>query len=244
MCLICQQGYYLNSYFQCLPFNPPPQVPNCSNIYNCIFCSANNYCSFCAPSWNATNGVCLTTVTAFCTPIANCLGCTQPNVCGACAPSYQLSAGANVCIPLCNITNCQTCVNPTTCGTCLNTFVLTNNTCNCPDSTFNIVNNTCVCPSGTTQSNGTCVACNVTNCQTCSSTNYCGTCMNNLLLTTCGCNAPLISVNGVCSCPSGTTPSNGTCVACNVTNCQTCSSANVCSNCSSNLVLSNNTCGC
>ena len=244
MCLICQQGYSLNSYFQCLPIGLITSPPNCSNIYNCIFCSENNYCGYCAPSWNATNGLCLTSVPAFCTPIPNCLGCTQPNVCGACAPSYQLNTASNVCIPLCNISNCQTCTNLTTCGVCYNNFVLANNTCSCPDNTYNITNNTCVCPAGTTQSNGTCVPCNVTNCQTCSSSNYCGTCVNNLVLTTCGCNPPFAIVGGVCACPPGTTLLNGACVGCNVNNCLTCSSLNVCSACISNLTLNNNTCDC
>jgi hypothetical protein len=243
LCFVCQQGYFINSYYQCSPYNPPPTTPNCSGIYNCLFCSNNNYCGLCAPGWNSTNGTCLTSSTVFCN-VQNCLACTMTNTCATCAVNYQLSS-TNVCIPQCNITNCLTCSNPTTCSACVGNLVLTNNACNCPDTTYTIVNNNCVCPTGTTLSAGTCVACNVTNCQTCSSTNYCANCMNNLQLTICGCNDNTFTiVNGQCVCPSGFTLSAGTCVGCNVANCQTCSSLNTCQTCMTSYVLGNNQCNC
>ena len=245
MCLVCQQGYSINSYFQCVSVSPALTVANCSGIYNCLYCAYNNYCDLCVSGWNATNGVCQTNTG--CT-VSNCASCSSPSVCYSCATNYQLSN--NICTPICNIQGCSACATLTTCLTCAGNLQLLNNSTSCGClAGFVQSNNQCSCPSGQTVSNNTCVACNVINCQNCSSQNTCQTCQGNLVLinNTCGCQDSTFTQNGTqCTCPSGTTlfTTNNTCVGCNVTNCQTCSSQNNCQTCQGNLVLINNTCGC
>lgn len=114
LCLVCQQGYFINSYFQCVSYNPALSAPNCTGIYNCLYCGYNNSCDYCSPGWNPINGVCLTTIG--CT-VANCAQCSSPSVCYSCATNYQLSTN-NVCILTCNINGCTTCATTTTCQTC------------------------------------------------------------------------------------------------------------------------------
>ena len=85
MCLVCQQGYAINSYFQCVSVIPALTVANCSGIYNCLYCAYNNYCDLCVSGWNATNGVCLTNTGC---AVSNCASCSSPSVCYSCAASY------------------------------------------------------------------------------------------------------------------------------------------------------------
>ncbi len=60
LCLVCNQGYYLNSYFQCTADHSLSPIPDCSNIYNCVFCSFDNYCVFCMLGWLPVHGRCIT----------------------------------------------------------------------------------------------------------------------------------------------------------------------------------------
>lgn len=255
LCMVCQQGYFINSNYQCVSYNPSLTTSNCSGIFNCLYCAANNYCDFCINGWNATNGTCLTSNVNYCSGVANCATCSSPSLCYACAPSYQLSATNNLCTPLCNIVGCTACASLTTCQTCGANFVFnSNNTqCNCP-SGFTQTNNTCTCPSGSTISGGGCFQCSSSSvpfCTICNATNSCQTCATNFQLQvnfTCACPAPLALNNNTCSCPSGSTQPSGqsTCVNCVMANCVLCNVADVCSNCSGNLVPINSgaNCGC
>lgn len=104
MCLVCQQGYFLNSYLQCINYNPNSLAINCTGIYNCLYCAYNNYCDLCIPGWNPINGSCVTMIG--CT-VDNCATCTIPNLCSSCVIGYQLVS--NLCNPLCNISGCISC---------------------------------------------------------------------------------------------------------------------------------------
>ena len=88
-CFVCEQGYFLNSYFQCVPYNPPPNTVEC-DVYNCFYCYAANKCGSCAPGWNSTNGMCVTNL--FCSD-ANCNSCTNSTYCVTCADSYNNNMG-------------------------------------------------------------------------------------------------------------------------------------------------------
>ena len=184
-CFVCEQGYFLNSYFQCVPYSPPPNTVQC-DVYNCFYCYAANKCGSCAPGWNATNGMCQTNL--FCTD-DNCQTCTNSTYCVACADSYTLTS-SGTCTPACNITYCSSCKTTTTCAVCNNTFQLStdNTSCVCAD-TFEPVDGVCACPTGSTIYNDTCFPCNVTNCQNCSAINTCEICTSNLVLNNnqCGC---------------------------------------------------------
>lgn len=59
LCIICEQGYFLNSYMQCVAYSPEPVTATCG-IYNCIYCANNQSCSLCVEGWNETNDECET----------------------------------------------------------------------------------------------------------------------------------------------------------------------------------------
>lgn len=160
LCFVCKQGYFINSYFQCVSYNPAISTVNCSNIYNCLYCANSNYCDYCAPNWNATSGVCLTST--FCN-VANCLTCTSPNFCVSCAANYQASPNNSTCIPQCTIANCTLCASLTTCQICASTYILNTNSsqCICPNNLVTLMNGYCGCTTGYTNYNTYCYACNI-----------------------------------------------------------------------------------
>lgn len=212
-----------------------------------------------------------------------CTQCQQNNVCfqclstfvinsnNACAcpdSSFSIVNNACTCPTLttlfnshcyeCNVTFCTLCQTNNQCSTCNAPFVVQNgqcvcpasfvlvngNNCSCPDSTYVIVNSTCVCPSLTSLFQGTCVNCNVGNCNLCQTANVCTTCINNLVPAlvngTSVCQCPdttfILNQNNQCVCPAGmiqqSTSSGGvTCVACNVQYCSTCPTLTTCSGC-------------
>lgn len=240
LCLVCQQGYFINSYFQCVSYNPALSAPNCTGIYNCLYCGYNNSCDYCSPGWNPINGVCLTSIG--CT-VANCAQCSSPSVCYSCATNYQLSTN-NVCTLTCNINGCTSCATTTTCQTCgLNFLPSSDSTaCNCPTSSGFVLNGTsCICPTGFNTVSGSCISCNATllpYCASCSVADTCATCVSNtftLNAGNCTCPSPFVVTNSsatlTCACPAGQLPLNGGCIACNITYCTQCQTAGVCSTC-------------
>ena len=256
MCFVCQQGYFMNSNFQCVSYNPTLTPTSCSGIYNCLYCSSNNYCSLCPEGWNPINGSCVTTTGCL---VNNCASCTTPGSCSTCATNYQLVS--NVCNPLCNINGCTSCASLTTCATCGANFQPNagNTACNCPTSNGFVVNgNACTCPSPNTLVGTSCFTCNpsvVPNCLSCSANNVCQTCASGFgapVNGQCVCSSPYTIVNGTCQCPAGQLPytnSSGTvCITCNVQYCQYCTSSNTCGQCLGTLILTTNngttTCGC
>lgn len=138
ICYFCQQGYYLNSYMQCVQFNPAITSVTC-NTYNCAYCPMDNYCSYCFSPWNNTNGTCTSNVCN-----TGCATCTSPSFCLSCITNYTLQN--NTCVT-CNIPYCVACSPPGTCANCTATFVLSNNKCVC-NNTFQIINGSCQCPTG------------------------------------------------------------------------------------------------
>ena len=40
MCMACEQGFFLNSYFLCVAYSPAIATTSCSGIYNCLYCAA------------------------------------------------------------------------------------------------------------------------------------------------------------------------------------------------------------
>lgn len=203
-CLLCSQEYYLNSYLQCVKFSPAINTAPCS-VYNCIYCYSENQCGLCAPGWNSTDGICQTNL--FCSD-DNCEYCTNSSYCVSCVSKYELVLGA--CRPQCNISNCFSCASLTTCSQCDDTFILSTNKtqCTCKDSFVN-TDGVCACPSNSTEFEGVCYACNITNCSTCNANNTCLTCADTYILNDnkCGCaDSSFEIVNGKCACPSGTLP--------------------------------------
>lgn len=89
MCMLCSQGYFLNSYFQCVPYilpsssssSPSPALSPSCNIYNCLYCSYNNSCTFCSPGYLPSNNICISSTTC---SDPNCISCTQPSICVQC----------------------------------------------------------------------------------------------------------------------------------------------------------------
>ena len=80
LCLVCQQGYYLNSYLQCVKYSPPVNTVTC-DVYNCLHCDRNNTCAFCLFGWNATGSLCETNL--YC-DVNDCSSCTKPTLCVTC----------------------------------------------------------------------------------------------------------------------------------------------------------------
>lgn len=80
VCLFCNQGYFQNSYFQCVPYSPTALMPSC-NVYNCLYCAYNNSCTLCAPGYLPINGLCISSIQ--CTD-PNCVQCTQSSICIQC----------------------------------------------------------------------------------------------------------------------------------------------------------------
>ena len=167
MCLLCELGYHLNSYLQCVAYSPQIAQFSC-DVYNCLFCDRDNSCALCALGWLATGTLCETNI--YCN-VDNCALCTTAQHCTTCNDSYTLTLGA--CVPQCDIANCAECATPETCGTCDDTFALSSDSkvCDCPDSTFSKQNNKCVCPTGKLLFNNTCIDCNVEFCSFCSAAN-------------------------------------------------------------------------
>ena len=103
ICILCEQGYFLNSYLQCVSYSPSIDVPAC-DVYNCLFCDRENECSLCLGGWNATGSLCETKL--YC-DVSDCSTCTKPDNCTACNENYELVLGG--CTPQCNVTNCDEC---------------------------------------------------------------------------------------------------------------------------------------
>ena len=148
ICLACEQNYFLNSYRQCVAYSPALDTVSCDGIYNCLYCSSADYCAYCLPSWNVTNGLCVTSL--FCN-VENCEYCSSPSLCVTCDANYTTTS-LGACTPQCNITNCTTCSSTTECGACATSFQLSDNNtaCSCPE-TYELINGSCSCPSGTTE---------------------------------------------------------------------------------------------
>lgn len=117
----------------------------------------------------------------------------------------------------------------------------------------------CICPPSTTLYSGSCVGCNVANCQLCQTENICTNCVNNLTvgtssagLSVCQCidSTFVISSDNTCVCPAGTlqvtsqTTNNPTCQACSITNCQTCPTLTSCTACTAPFVLNSDSSSC
>ena len=103
LCAVCEQGYYTNSYFQCVQYQPAADLPTC-DVYNCLYCSEDNHCSLCLVGWNSTNGVCQTDI--YC-DVQNCESCTSPDSCAKCEENYDLTSDG--CTPNCDIEYCLEC---------------------------------------------------------------------------------------------------------------------------------------
>lgn len=51
VCIVCTQGYYINSWGLCSQYNPALNNTGCS-VYNCLYCAQNSStCSFCFQPW-------------------------------------------------------------------------------------------------------------------------------------------------------------------------------------------------
>ena len=103
ICILCEQGYFLNSYLQCVSYSPSIDSPSC-DVYNCLFCDRENECSLCLGGWNATGKLCETNL--YC-DVNDCATCTTADNCTSCNENYELVLGG--CTPQCNITNCDEC---------------------------------------------------------------------------------------------------------------------------------------
>ena len=134
------------------------------------------------------------------------------------------------CTMKCEIANCSYCVSDNKCGACNSGYVLNSGKCvsNKPKSCTSIgdyttcVNSGCIwrqqaCYNG----NQATYTCNVSNCNKCSSDNYCSSCANGYNLK-----------NGKCEKQ----------ISCNVSNCNKCNSDNYCSSCANGYNLKRGKC--
>ena len=80
LCLLCEQGYFLNSYLQCAQFSPAIETVKC-DVYNCLYCYEENKCANCVNEWMPLNGLCQTD--KFC-DAENCEVCTTSMNCTKC----------------------------------------------------------------------------------------------------------------------------------------------------------------
>lgn len=131
----------------------------------------------------------------------------------------------------------------------------------------------CACPQGTNLYQNTCITCAVTDCLLCQTTNNCTSCQTPFVPqtngqcgcpinqiqngTTCVCPSPFVlnsnnycgcpatfEQNGTtCICPTTTTLYNNVCYTC-MQYCTQCQQNNVCSQCISTFVVTNNSCAC
>ena len=122
--MICQQGYFLNSYLQCVGYSPQ-SYPSC-DIYNCIYCAYDDWaCTLCVEGWSPTpSGQCVTTL--YCS-VENCLTCTSPSICLSCQPNYTMYQG--LCYPTvpCDVANCLFCESANICLQCAGMLVPSSN---------------------------------------------------------------------------------------------------------------------
>jgi hypothetical protein len=215
ICLVCTQGFYISSWNTCKQYNPSTNNTNCS-VYNCLYCGINStLCSFCFVPWGiSSTGLCQTNINCS----ANCQFCTNGSTCLTCNAGFTLNV-PNTCVA-CNVANCQLCQQANICVSCANGFSLTGSntclSCNVPDclncSSINICSTCANSATGTPQfpspTGGACFPCNnslnyLANCLSCTNVNSCGLCQNGYQLFN----------------PVG---SPGTCILCNIPNCQSC----------------------
>lgn len=84
-CQLCQQGYFRNSYLECVQYSPNIPAQCDSSIYNCLYCATAQSCSLCLEGWMVKDTICLTE--NFCS-VDNCLYCSTPALCHTCDPQY------------------------------------------------------------------------------------------------------------------------------------------------------------
>jgi len=238
-CVVCEQGYFVNTYGLCTQYAPQTNNTNCT-VYNCLYCGVNStQCSFCFAPWGiSSTGVCQTNIN-ICS--ANCQYCANSTTCFSCNQNYTLNA-PNTCT-LCQVSNCQLCTQQNTCSQCTTGFSLTgNNACltcgitncnNCSD--INICSSCKVNSAGVqlypATNGGSCLVCdktisNMDNCISCNATSSCGLCQNGYQLYI----------------PQG---GSGVCIQCNIQNCLSCGLNNgnvVCMTCASRYSANGNSC--
>jgi hypothetical protein len=229
MCIVCQQGYYINSWGGCSQYMPNVNNTGC-NVYNCMYCGLNSSsCSFCFVPWGiSSNGICQTNISVACTQ-PNCNTCANSTFCTVCTTPFTANLLGS-CI-LCNIAGCSACQTTNNCSSCLPTFnfTSTSNLCiacnitNCINCTNNNVCANCQSGYSISTSGNTCVTCNISNCLSCKSNGVCGVCANGFLLN---------SINN----------GNPNCIICNVANCLNCINNNVCSQCATGYTQINGNC--
>lgn len=181
----------------------------------CMACSSNGQCSTCLPGYqlNSTSKTCQ--VVGYGCFDQNCQFCSDVQSCGLCKPGYQIASynlgGTLAPIRICRPLICP--YNVTNCISCSLSY----------DSNFNFQKVLCsVCSSGYVLTNGYCVAnlvtptCSVSNCNSCSYTNFCKACNSGYSVT-----------------------SYGTCVPtqCNIPNCASCSLNFICQQCNTGYTL-------
>ena len=146
-CIVCTQGYFMNSWGTCSLYSPQLANTGCS-VYNCLHCAVNSTtCSFCFEPWGISEtGQCQTNNTSICTD-SNCQSCSNSSYCFTCVNTYRPYLGS--CLQ-CQVKGCDYCKTPNTCSSCLDNYNLL--------------------------SNGFCLICDITNCNKCSENNVCQTC--------------------------------------------------------------------
>lgn len=243
----CPSGYY--------PINPSQICAPCdssNNSAHCLTCITLNLCSTCLYPYyfDATSKTCVVSCSSsqiplngtcfacnsYCTTcqssVLNCTSCVATyyllqNVCLASCPSpYVPSTATNICVNCSSA--CLLCTNtPSTCTSCQYPLKLFNSNCinDCPVGyyTYTASNNTLQCLSCLTQ------------CASCSSQTICASCISGFYFYSSSC---------LYSCPSSTfsqsVSNNNTmslvCSPCS-SNCVTCSSSTICSQCQSSYYL-------
>ncbi|EAS05890.2 zinc finger lsd1 subclass family protein (macronuclear) [Tetrahymena thermophila SB210] len=234
-CLTCSSSYYLNVDKMCVSQCPDTFIGDSVNR-QCI-CRQNSTLTIdkctCNTGFFDFKGVCQP-----CT--SNCDQCTSQAVCTLCSSNHFLFIDS-------------TCV-----SSCTQTFLedSSNRKCVCRPNSF-LQNNKCICNSSFVELNGECLQC-PPNCEICPSQSNCLICQSPYYLNIdkncvsqcpdtfigdsvnkqCVCRQNSTLTNDKCQCSTGFFDFNGVCQSCSQ-NCDQCTSQSVCTICSSNYFLFN-----
>lgn len=207
ICTSCSTGYFLANDTTCS--SCPAACLNCTNLLTCGDCVVGY-------QLNATNQCeCINCSVCSAASLTNCSLCDLNGTatCTQCIVGSYLD-NSSTC-QTCPI-GCSTCSSSTVCLSCLSPFISSNPAgyCVCNSLVLSYYNPLTF----------TCDSCSaiVTNCTSCSTSNYVTTCL---------------------SCQTNEYLFNNTCLTCPYP-CTTCNSSAVCNTCSATYVLINNTCTC
>jgi len=248
-CSGCSPGYYLLSNNLCVSQCPVGTYPNnltmtCSLCpYLCVTCTSFSICTSCINNYTLSSTNQCNSNSSNCS-ISNCLSCANSSICLQCLNNYyQINLGnTSYCAPYCPsgmFGQGWQCINCT--SYCLNCSAYGCLICQTGYYLYQMI---CYprCPSGTVAFQGgcqpnPCIYYNSTN------SNICLQCVAPYLLVAVSVLNSTNTSGVVCilNCPTSTILVSGTCLPCS-SNCQTCVSSTICTQCQSGYYLYQGSC--